>query len=211
MPHASIILREHNLIIASHQFWVLNINGQPVSELNGMATDSATRQPKPVGSPNDLLKVWEYILDGGESNLELYSISGPGLYQPDQSACSMLEGDFETVVKVKWEKALLAANTINQQDIKYNMFASNNNNAFLHAFSSFISGNAVAINDQDVSVGNSNSVARTLGDIMGFAPVNLSGRLVTGQEKNLLPRDVYPDLYEDAILQRPCRPRLLLR
>ena len=32
---------------------------------------------------------------------------------------------------------------------------------------------------------------------MGFPTQNISGRFVIGQEKNLLPQNIYPDLYQE--------------
>ena len=212
MPNASIMLRERDLFIASHQFWVLCVDDEPVSELNGMATDRNTNETKMIGSNNDLLKVWEYNIAGLESSLGRYSISDTGLYHPNQSFKITLSGDFETIIKPRWKSAIQAAKKINEQQIQYNVVASNRQDAFLNAFNIFMNANSAVIGiDQDLSVGNSNSVARTLGEVMGFDPINISGRSVSGQEKNLLPKETYPDLYEysDHFLRNSSIPRNL--
>lgn len=213
MPNASIMLRERDLFVASHQFWVLCVGDEPISELNGMATDRDTNETKMIGSNNDLLKVWEYNTDGRESSLGRYSISDTGLYQPNQFCTIKLSGDFETIIKPRWECAIQAAKKINEQQIQYHVVASYRQDAFLNAFNIFMNANAavIASDDQDLSVGNSNSVARTLGEVMGFDPINISGRLVSGQEKNLLPKEIYPDLYEysDSFLRNSSIPRNL--
>lgn len=212
MPNASIMLRERDLFIASHQFWVLCLDDDPISELVGMATDRNTNETKMMGNNNDLLKVWEYNIKSREPNLGQYSISDTGLYQPNQFFKIKLSGDFETIIKPRWEYAIQAAKIINEKQIQYNVVASSRHDAFLNAFDIFINASAAAIaSDQDLSVGNSNSVARTLGEVMGFDPINISGRPVSGQEKNLLPKETYPDLYKysDSFLRNSSIPRNL--
>lgn len=212
MPNASIMLRERDLFVASHQFWVLCVNYKPVSELTGMTTDRDTNKTKVIGSNNDLLKVWEYNIDGREPSLGRYSISDTGLYQPNQSCTIKLSGDFETIIKPRWEYAIQAAKKINEQQIQYNVVASKRHDAFLNALNIFtVASTAATASDQDLGVGNSNSVARTLGEVMGFDPINISGRSVSGQEKNLLPKETYPDLYEysDHFLRDSSIPRNL--
>lgn len=198
MARGRIALREYRILIAAHRFWVLYIDGKPVSELNGMATDRATNNPKPIGGQDDLLKVWENNLPEYESHLGRHSVVVQGLYMPDQPELTMLEGDYE-IVKSKWEQALLAAQVLNDKQIKYNLIGSSNQSNPL--LSMFMQTSSASINPEDITEGNSNSVARTLGDVMGFDILNIriSGLLAPGQEKNLLPKTIYPGLYNDEI------------
>ncbi len=197
MSKAKIELREYSLVYTSHQYWArYNEAGQLAGELHGMAIDSTTQEPLIVGSMQDKLRVFIYPSGEGPDFIktEEESQGFSGLYNNKQRAVIMLEGE-EEIIEARWNAALKAASVINERDINYAMAGK------LIDFSDISIENVwtkiVNTNDSDLNIGNNNSIARTLGDIMGFPSINIRGRALPGQEKNLLPQEQYPNLYEE--------------
>jgi hypothetical protein len=154
-----------DLGIASHQYFIrYNDQNEIIGEVHGLATDPMNNTIKTVGTTHDLLKVWKYPQPNQHSSISSHIDGGlSGLYKTDQSFKVMVEGN-ESVV-ARWEAALNATTALAFRTITYNPLGGD---------------------IKDVNVGNSNSIARTLGDVLGFPTQNISGRFVIGQEKNLI-------------------------
>jgi hypothetical protein len=106
----------------------------------------------------------------------------------------MLDGDEESVA-ARWDIAIKAAYALNERNIDYAMAGKRID--FSNISAENILPKMLTPDETNLNLGNNNSVARTLGDVMGFQPMNISGRGVPGQEKNLLPKKDYPDLYAE--------------
>lgn len=209
MVKSRIELREFeikvlNVGVASHQYYIrFNSDGDISGELHGLATDRNTGAIKAVGNlaPNaiellgkffsskgdnitqntdslrDLLKAYEYPLPDQPKSISAETSGYSGLYTSNQSYKVMLEGN-EASISTRWNAAHDAVETLRHRTIKYDVLGGN---------------------QDDINYGNSNSMTRTLGDVMSFKHTNISGRLNTGAEKNLLPREMecYSGLYKN--------------
>ena len=172
---ARIELREFNLGIASHQYWVrYSDSNHIVGELHGQATDPKTNERKAVGDLLGRDKLKPYTFQGSVVSDKDEGLSG--LYRVNQEHKLMAQGEQEIVKR--WDAATKAAEVLKAREISYNIF-----------------GGGSGLNQ-----GNSNTIADTFGQIMGFpseSTGSISGRLVTGHGKNLLPKDTYAYLYHD--------------
>jgi hypothetical protein len=97
--------------LAGHDFLVLrNANGEIVSELHGLATDTTTNTWRRVGvGKGEVLRVWEFDGLNGKANQSLF----PGI--------TLIKGD-EQLTAFLWEKAKACANRINEKNIPYPSF-----------------------------------------------------------------------------------------
>lgn len=182
MKNSRIELREYNIGIgkfgyASHQFWTRhNANGEIVGELHGLCTNGKGK-PNMFSIPgtHPPLEAVSYPLKTQKVKTAKEIVDGglSGGYKVKQDSMIMLRGA-EEEIDLRWQSALEASKKLSEQQVKYELFPDLN----------------------DPNVGNCNSVARTLGEVMGFDPQNISGRRLPGQEKNLLPPDRFPDLYK---------------
>ncbi|MFA6608404.1 MAG: hypothetical protein WCT07_00635 [Candidatus Paceibacterota bacterium] len=106
----SIQLIQHPLLLglAGHNYLVLSDqDGEIVSELHGLATDSETGKWKYIGADKtDKLQVWKF--DGARSYLREKNYPGIILNQ----------GNYSQVIDL-WNKALSCKNEINQKYIPY--------------------------------------------------------------------------------------------
>ncbi|WP_342219909.1 hypothetical protein [Rickettsiella endosymbiont of Miltochrista miniata] len=154
------MLEKYGFLNFAHNFWVLYDNrGYIVSEIHGLKTDRKTNKPTHKGWWVNRIQTWIYPLDK-QSPIKPNNFGFSGLYRLDQHSRTYLVAPREEIY-THWYKALNASAKITKLDIDY------------WALLFFCKG------------GNSNSVARTLADIMGF-PYSHITYLAPGSEKNLL-------------------------
>lgn len=159
-----------NIPIASHQFLAkFNSEANIVGEFHGFAIDPSTGERKPVGTWSDKLKAYEFPTRDGNFS---------GLYREGQPSKTLIFGN-DIIIDKRWEAAHNAVEALKNRTINYAPLDCNDD-------------------PTDFRSGNSNSIARTLVEVMGFQYESFSGRWVPGSEKNLLPRSQYAYLYCDT-------------
>lgn len=106
----SIQLMQHPLLLglAGHNYLILtDADGEIVSEIHGLATDSQTGKWKYIGtSKNDVLKAWEF--NGARSYMA----------EKKYPAIVLNQGNYDEINSL-WNKALDCKDKINEKYIKY--------------------------------------------------------------------------------------------
>lgn len=165
LKNYTIEMRQFKITIAeifnfAHNFWVRrDPEGRIISELHGLATDRKYGTPKPVGWFVDRIQPWLFPIkphDPIEPNNSGFS----GLFRLDQHSRVYFSGSKEEAEEI-WSKAKKIIPEITKLDINYW---------------------AILV---DCKGGNSNSVARTFADTMGFSYSRITYP-DPGSEKNLL-------------------------
>ena len=158
----------------AHQFFVrYDSSGNVCGEIHGLPTDS---EGNPLAYVISLSAVPLGAVVYPRKSKSIGSVLS-GYWNIHQDSMVVFEGD-ENAVEIRWKAAVKAADFINRGNFIYKAFPDMKNN----------------------SEGNCNSVTRTVGDCMGVVPQSISGRALPGQEKNLLPKHAYPELYISGIL-----------
>lgn len=175
---SKIALREFTLSvldlpIASHQFLVLkDEQGKIISQAHGIAVNNNNEFQSVSFGGEDRLKAVIYPPRENHSTLSAKSFTG--LVQPGQEEKTLREGSWEEMEKL-WDGCILnGAETFNLLNARYNPFGGELSN---------------------IREGNSNSIARTFCDILGVPHCNISGRLLPGTAKNLLPQEKFKHVY----------------